>query len=116
MNQLPFKGNWYRPPVRLTRGDQIEEEAAAYLRDNPDFWQEFCRRSFQLIDAGRAHYAVAGIVEVIRWHSNLGRGEPYRINNNHRAVFARIFEATYPEHTGFFRTRERVSQQRGARL
>jgi len=33
------------------------------------------------------------------------RGEPYKLNNNHHSVYARMFIAEYPQHARFFQLR-----------
>ncbi|MEM8608397.1 MAG: hypothetical protein AAGF92_14910 [Myxococcota bacterium] len=50
-----------------------------------------------------------------RRRSEEAQGAEYRINNNYVPFFARIFDATYPELRGFFRTRELISARKQVR-
>lgn len=113
--QLHLPGAEYRAPVRLTRCDELEQAAHDYLDANPRFWRVFCERAFELMARGHQRYSAKTICEVLRWHSDVGRGADYKINNSHVRVFADVFERTYPEHSGFFRKRERWSEARRAR-
>lgn len=110
--QLALPG--FRAPVLRTRGDEIEEEALRYLGEHPEFWRLFCRFSFELIGAGRSRYGAKAIVERIRWETVIRGGDDYKVNNNHTAIFARVFRDTYPEHAHLFEIRERISARRAA--
>ena len=76
-------------------------------KENPHVWQLFERFTYEAINAGYNHYSVAAIIERIRWHAEIEtRGDVFKINNNHKAYYARYFQHMHPEHDGFFRTRE----------
>lgn len=105
----------HRAPVRTSRADELDEEAADFLRDHPDVWALFVRYAFQLIATGRSHGGAKAIVERIRWdHATSAHGGEPVLNNSHTASFARIFAATFPERADFFRFRERTSARRAA--
>lgn len=103
-----------REPSVPTRASELDEQARAYLRDNPEFWRLFRRYVLQLVEAGKTRYSADAVVHRIRWHAAIRGGEPFKCNNNHVACFARIWNATYPEHA-IFQTRERSSEERRAR-
>ena len=45
-------------------------------------------------------------IERIRWETAIQTSDPHlKINNNHRAYYARLWMKRNPEHKGFFRTR-----------
>ena len=105
----------HRAPVRTSRADELDEEAADFLRDHPDVWRLFTEYAFALIRSGRSHGVAKMIVERIRWeHATSAHGGEPVLNNSHVASFARIFAATYPAHADFFRFRERTSARRAA--
>lgn len=103
-----------RPPEVPTRASQLDEEAREFLRSNPTFWRLFSRYVRELIDAGVTRYSADAVVHRIRWHTTVRGGSPYKANNNYVACFARIWNATYPEHA-IFETRERRSEQARAK-
>ena len=73
---------------------------------NPQVYELFKQFTFQVIDAGFENYSVNAIFERIRWHTDIEtRGSSFKLNNNHRAYYARLFHHDHPEHDGFFRTR-----------
>jgi len=101
-----------RFPVLESRADQIERAAHDFLKRNPEFWDEFCRRAFLLRRHGHKHYSARAIVQNIRWHTDIGDiGKDYKINDHHTPVFARMFNAAYPQMGGFFHLREQISKR-----
>lgn len=91
----------------------LEIEFKEYDKANPQVWDYFCRFAFEAIEAGRVTLSVSLIIERIRWEvfvvtkSNDG----FKINNNHRAFYARKFMKFYPQHKDIFRTRTSVADQ-----
>lgn len=88
--------------------DRIELAARWFVEENPHVWALFVRFTFELIRAGREHYSADAVFHRIRWHTAIETNDAeFKVNNNHAACFARWFDATYPEHVGFFRMRGR---------
>ena len=78
-----------------------------FHESNPFVYQIFCKRTIQMIQAGRRHYSARAIIEVVRWDIDVQTSaEEFKINNNHIPFYARMFMTAYPEHDGFFRTRK----------
>jgi len=87
--------------------DDLKKTWWKWHKQNPHVWEMFEKYTFQAISAGYDHYSVNAIFERIRWHTDIEtKGDPFKINNNHRAYYARYFHYMYPEFDGFFRTRE----------
>ncbi len=107
-----------REPVRVTRADELDEQAHAFVVAHTDVWRLFVRFAFDLIASGRQHGGAKAIWERIRWEyatsAHCGRDVDHALNNNLVAPIARIFAETYPEHASFFRFRERTSSRRAA--
>lgn len=83
-----------------------------FHRDNPQVYELFRRFTFQAIDAGRRDFGAKAVMERIRWSSMVETsGEPYKINNNYTAFYARIFMDSHPEHQGLFQTRKSVADE-----
>lgn len=72
---------------------------------------EDVRRQFELvtlevIESGRRRYSAKAIMERIRWHREIEKGErEFRVNNNWTAKLARWFMRRHPDHEGFFECR-----------
>ena len=94
-----------------TRLDEMQGEFDTYHEANPWVYEAFKRLTFQLIDAGRKNFSASAVVERIRWGVSIGDYGPddFKINNNYRAFYARLFHMEHPQHDGFFRTRKQKS-------
>ena len=78
-----------------------------FHKDNPHVWQEFERLTFRAISAGRKAYSAWVIINLIRWNYEIKtKSGDFKINNNHIAYFARLFEKVHPEYEGFFKLRK----------
>lgn len=90
--------------------------AGKYMRQNPAIWQQFCKFTWELVNAGCTRFGVALIFERIRYETKLrgvGEGEEFKINNNYRPYFARRFMKENPEAGEVFELRK-VGQTREA--
>lgn len=86
--------------------DENKQKWWAWHKENPHVWDLFQRFTFEAINAGYDHYSTNSVIERIRWHSEIEtRGDKFKINNNHAPYYARYFHHMYPQHDGFFRTR-----------
>lgn len=94
---------------------RLQAEFEAFDRQNPRVWEYFILFAFQAIDRGRKHLSVALIVERIRWEIYLTTtsDDLFKINNNHRAYYARKWKRTFPNHASFFRIRRIASDYEG---
>ena len=100
-----------------TRKDEMREQAQQFHNENPHVWTLFVRFTFEKIKQGFKNYSVNGIFERIRWETDeadVDGNSTFKINNNYVAWYARKFMEAYYEHDGFFRTRHRVSGDKGA--
>lgn len=77
-----------------------------YHRNHPDVFEEFRQRARQMKSAGRKRYSGWIIVNRIRWDHDLRvEGEPFKINNDYIALYARLLIAEDPSFAGFFELR-----------
>jgi hypothetical protein len=99
-----------------TRQDELQAEFDRYHQENPKVYEAFKRLTFQLISAGRENFSASAVVERIRWGVSIGEYGPddFKINNNYRAFYARLFHVEHPQHEGFFRTRKQKSADEDA--
>lgn len=79
----------------------------AYHEANPHIWKAFERKTFEALNRGFSHYGAQVLFELLRWETGVGSDgkDGFKLNNNWVAYYARLFEARYPEHKGFFRNR-----------
>jgi hypothetical protein len=85
----------------------LDRAFEAFHLANPRVWELFVRFTFEAIDAGHKNYSARAIAHRIRWHTTVETTDTdYKINNNHVRRYALKFMREYPEHGGFFRTRE----------
>jgi hypothetical protein len=78
--------------------------------ENPKIWELLVKFSFEAKNSGMTNIGISLLVERIRWEIQVvtKSSDKYKINNNHRAFYARKLMATYPELTGLFRTRAQL--------
>lgn len=72
---------------------------------NPGVYPEFRTRALTAI-AFKRKFGAKAIMEVLRWESEIVRGEDWKVNNSYTAYFARVFITEFPEHQGYFEFRE----------
>ena len=90
-------------------------EFKQYHEANPHIYIAFKRFAFEAINAGR-HYLGAGfVVERMRWETMISGDDEFKLNNNYRAYYARLFMDEYPDNKGFFRTRKSAADNGVAR-
>ena len=99
-----------------TRRDEMREQVAAFHRQHPEIWDLFVRFTFEMINRGYSHYSVKAVFERIRWEIDAGGDgtHAFKLNNNYTAFYGRRFMRMYPQHDGFFRTRQQTSGDRSA--
>ena len=81
-----------------------------YHKDNPHVYDLVEHFTFDIIDRGYENYSINSVFERIRWHTDIEtEGEQFKLSNNHRAYYARLFMFNHPKHGGFFRTKRTAS-------
>lgn len=87
-------------------------EFVSWLKANWPVWTRFCRLADE-VRARRRNYSARAIFHAIRLDTVL-REQPvlssqvpaFKLNNNHSACCARLYNALSPSRGGFFHTRE----------
>ena len=100
----------------MSRRDEMAEQCTSFHQHHPEVWDLFVQFTTEMIDKGFSNYSCNAIFERIRWEKDTGGNgtEAFKLNNNYRAMYARRFMKMYPEHEGFFRTREQTSEDNPA--
>lgn len=80
----------------------------AFHEQHPEFYRSFDHFAGQLLRAGRTYGSAYLICERIRWDTILSGADVdgFKINNNHRPYYARLWMQENPQHPEFFHTRE----------
>lgn len=89
-------------------GGTLEAQFWRFHEDNPHIYTLVERFASELLAAGRSKAGIGEIWERIRWELSVAtRGDGFKLNNNHRAFYARLWLERHPEHPHFFETRMR---------
>ena len=72
---------------------------------NPQVFSYYVKFADQALQAGRKNFSISLITERVRWYVNIETtGDDFKINNNHRAYYARMLDEI-PRFKGLFRMR-----------
>jgi len=86
---------------------ELKEKWWEYHKKNPQVYELFEMYTFEVIRRGFKNYGAKGVMERIRWHTDIETtGERFKISNNHTAYYARLFEHNHPQFEGFFRKKD----------
>lgn len=86
--------------------EKLKKNFAVFHASNPHVYKLLVKYTLQAINAGRKNYSINAIFERARWHSDIETtGSRFKLSNNHRAYYARLFHLDFPQYLGFFRTR-----------
>ena len=88
--------------------NHLRREFDEFDAANPDVWKMFVRFAQDAIRAGHTSLSASLIVERIRWETQIvtrSSADDFKVNNNHRAYYARKFNALYSSSGGKFSTR-----------
>jgi hypothetical protein len=83
----------------------LEDEWRIYHTKYPEVYTYVCRFADEVIKLGYTKYAIATIWERIRWHVSieLGKKDEFKLPNNHRAYYSRLWLAQHANYPDFFR-------------
>ncbi len=76
-----------------------------YHKANPEIWEYFRRYTLRSIERGFKNLSAEFIFNVIRWETPIKAGDDFKINNNAKPFYSRLFMKEYPQYEGFFRKR-----------
>lgn len=88
--------------------DTIEQRFIAFHKANPIVYRELRSMALGIKRQGTTRYGIAGLFEVLRYRYSLQTtGDSFKLNNNFRALYARLLMDNEPELADFFEVRER---------
>jgi len=74
-----------------------------YHRENPQIYEAFKKVTLRAIQRGFKHFSAEAVFNVIRWETAVTANEDqFKVNNNFRSYYSRLFCIDYPEHKDFF--------------
>jgi hypothetical protein len=90
-----------------------EENFLEFHQANPhvyELFKKYCNAAFK---SGRSHYSAYAIFERIRWHQDIETNDDlgFKLNNNHRPYYSRLYQLQFPNRAKFFRTRTLTSKR-----
>jgi len=87
-----------------------------YHDSHPEVYHELVKLARRMVRAGRSRYGISALCEVMRWNLSLQKpdSEPYKLNNDYRACYARLIMQQESDLAGFFETRARSSRRMAA--
>lgn len=90
------------------KGDRYRSEADAWIADNPEAWEYMTDQAVLSASNGR-RFGIGALCEVVRWKMRNVEGRTgFKLNNNHRAAFARRLIREHPEVEPYITTRGSV--------
>lgn len=96
----------------LYRADRIQTEFQTFHAEHPEVYTQLVRLARTWQANGSAKLGIATLFEVLRWNSHLNPDHTggYKLNNNYRALYARLIMDQEPDLEGLFELRERTAQ------
>lgn len=80
-----------------------------FHHEYPHVYSLFDRFTRDVIKMGHKHYGVEAIKNRIRWHTTVDTGEEeFKVNNNFKVFYGRLWTQQNPEYKDFFRTRKSI--------
>jgi len=92
---------------RHMRETRLEREFRKFHAENPHVYVLLVRFAHQALAAGFEHYSIDAIFQRARWHATIETKDQdgFKLNDHHRAYYARLIDEQEPLLRGFFRMR-----------
>ncbi|HWY79567.1 MAG TPA: hypothetical protein VNW29_04365 [Candidatus Sulfotelmatobacter sp.] len=85
------------PHIKFEKKSRLWEQFLEFHENHPEIYENYKNEILKAINQGREIYSISIITEHHRWDRR------YKISNNHRAYYARIFVEEFPEYKNFFK-------------
>ena len=90
----------------LGEPNTCEERFLEFHQENPHVYDRLVAMCRRLTAKGHKKIGIAMLFEVMRWDHMLATSdEPYKLNNNYKAYYARMIMASEADLAGVFNTR-----------
>lgn len=99
---------WPYPKWTKNTQNSIQAGFEKFHKENPDVYKKLVDLAFLAKANGHQHLGIKTLFERLRWYYTVETkgNEPFKLNNNWTAYYARMIMQREPSLTGFFRTRE----------
>jgi len=87
-------------------GKWTRENFNEFHRNNPEIYNLFVKFT-NMVTPRKKYYSAKAIFHRIRWETMITGEGDYKIDDGWISHYARKFMDDYPQHSGFFQTRER---------
>ncbi len=78
----------------------------AHHQANPKIYEFFRRYALRAIEKGHKKLSAEFIINIIRWETAIKAGDDeYKINNNWKPFYSRLFMREFPQYSTFFSKR-----------
>ena len=93
-------------------GKWTKENFEEFHKNNPEIYTLFIKFTNMVIERKRKYYSAKAIFHRIRWESMISSDThqllgDYKIDDGWISHYARMFMDDFPQHSGFFQTRDR---------
>jgi len=102
---------YYSEEVALAKfqANSFYDDFTEFHEEHPEVYDELKKLALDLVGHGHRRYSINGLFEVLRWHRAMrttdDEQEDFKLNNNYRALYARLLMLVEPRLRGFFETR-----------
>lgn len=79
-----------------------------YHKKNPQIYEMFKKFAFQAINSKRPYYSSEMIINRVRWETMIKADKGYKIANEMKAFYSRLFVLEHPSYKTFFKNRPSV--------
>lgn len=92
--------------------DRIELDFKEFHANHPEVYEQLIKLARTWKANGTAKLGIATLFEVLRWNSHLNANKDggYKLNNNYRALYARLIMEQEPDLANLFEIRERTAE------
>jgi len=92
--------------INSMNGKWTKENFSTYHTNNPEIYNLFVKFTMMATQHKR-YYSAKAIFHRIRWETMITGEGDYKIDDGWISHYARKFMDDFPQHSGFFQTRER---------
>ncbi len=99
------------PTADDPRDGTIAERALRFHARNPHVYRLAVKVARFMKNRGLKRYGIGAVWEIMRFKYLETTGDIYKLNNNHRAFYARLIMETETDLSGFFQIRETTNDE-----
>jgi hypothetical protein len=86
--------------------DKVIEDFKTFHKENPEVYKLFSRFAYEAINKGHTRLSAEMIINRIRWETSVvTTDKDYKINNDYKPFYSRMFMVQNPKYNLFFHKR-----------